>query len=162
MAKQKSPTPHAASRAASLSWQGWTAEITKKAQPAPTVTVFTVQFTKDATGETRTMDYRLSDASALLVQLRYQITAWVNAEAAAGVPLGPINLTPPTPPAPTPVDQKRTQFRADVVKLWRLLDAVTLGLMPATAAPITSTRTALTAALTNDPTLLDLVAKPLN
>lgn len=156
MAKQRSPTP----RAATVSWQGWTAAVTNKVQPAPTLTVFTVQFTKDATGEQRTQDYRLSDPAALLVQVRNQITAWVNAEAAAAVPLGPINLTPATPPAPTPGDAARIKFRADVVKLWRLLDAVTLGLVPATATPITNLRTALTTQLQADATLLDLVGKP--
>lgn len=148
-----------APRAAGVSWQGWTATVTNKVQASPTLVVFSVQFTRDATGEKRAQDYRLSDPNALAVQVRNTIAAWVNAEAAASVPVGPINLTPTTPP-PAPVDATRTKFRADIVKLWRLLDAVTLGLVPATAAPIVNLRTALTAQLQGDATLLELVGKP--
>lgn len=139
----------------------WTAEVTAKEQVSPLTVAFTVVFTNTATKETQTQVYKLNDPAALSRTVANQIAAYEKAASAVDVPLGRVELpAPPTPKEPPPPpDPARTQFRADVVRLWRLLDAQALGILADTAT-MSELQSALSKQVSDDPTLLDLAGKP--
>lgn len=131
----------------------WTATVVNVTRDNALASVV-VDFSNGA--ETRRQTYRISDVTALKIQVANQIAAYTAIDTlVATPPLGALDVSQPVPTPPTPAEiaaaAARNNFSDDLRTLRQLTASVTLGILPANTPQIATLQSSLNTRLTNNP-----------